>query len=133
MILVELALPGVVFLYNGEELGLPDVALPDAVLQDPVWQRSGHTERGRDGCRVPLPWAGAQPPFGFSAQANTWLPMPPEWAGLTVDAQLEDAASTRSLYRRALRIRADGAQQESPELEWFGAPPDAAVWLERPA
>ncbi|MGV7813219.1 alpha-amylase family glycosyl hydrolase, partial [Mycobacterium kansasii] len=61
MILVELALPGTVFLYNGSELGLPNVDLPDAVLQDPTWERSGHTERGRDGCRVPLPWQGAQP------------------------------------------------------------------------
>ena len=62
MALVMLALPGVAFVYNGEELGLPQVELPDEVLQDPVWERSGRTERGRDGCRVPLPWSGAAPP-----------------------------------------------------------------------
>ena len=67
MALVELALPGAVYLYNGEELGLPDVDLPDEALQDPVWERSGHTERGRDGCRVPMPWEGDAPPFGFTA------------------------------------------------------------------
>ena len=51
-----LALPGAVFIYNGEELGLPNVDLPDEALQDPVWERSGHARRGRDGCRVPMPW-----------------------------------------------------------------------------
>lgn len=57
-----LALPGTVFIYNGEELGLPDVLdLPDEVLQDPTWERSGRTERGRDKVRVPLPWSGDTP------------------------------------------------------------------------
>ena len=67
MAMLMLALPGTVFIYNGEELGLPDVDLPDEVLQDPTWERSGHTERGRDKCRVPIPWSGDAPPFGFSA------------------------------------------------------------------
>ena len=66
MAVVEFALPGAVFIYNGAELGLPNVDLPDEALQDPVWERSGHAERGRDGCRVPVPWEGAAPPFGFS-------------------------------------------------------------------
>ena len=66
MALVMLALPGAVFLYNGEELGLPNVDLPDEALRDPVWERSGHTRRGRDACRVPMPWEGDAPPFGFS-------------------------------------------------------------------
>ena len=61
MAMVMLALPGAVFLYNGEELGLPNVDLPEEVLQDPVWERSGHTDRGRDACRVPMPWAGELP------------------------------------------------------------------------
>ncbi len=61
MALVMLALPGAVFVYNGEELGLPNVDLPDEVLQDPTWERSGHQERGRDGCRVPMPWSGETP------------------------------------------------------------------------
>ncbi|MBU9765837.1 glycoside hydrolase family 13 protein [Mycobacterium sp. TNTM28] len=106
MALVMLALPGAVFVYNGEELGLPNVELPDAVLQDPVWERSGHTERGRDGCRVPMPWSGDVPPFGFSSTADTWLPMPAEWASLTVQRQLTDPASTLNFYRRAIQLRA---------------------------
>lgn len=110
MALVMLALPGAVFVYNGEELGLPNVALPDAVLQDPVWERSGHTERGRDGCRVPMPWSGKAPPFGFSSNPDTWLPMPAEWAAVTVQRQQADPASTLQFYRRAIRLRSVRAE-----------------------
>ncbi len=107
MALVMLALPGAVFVYNGEELGLPQVDLPDEVLQDPVWERSGRTERGRDGCRVPLPWSGDAPPFGFSANPDTWLPMPADWAGLTVQRQEADPSSTLNFYRRAIELRSN--------------------------
>ncbi|WP_396933640.1 alpha-amylase family glycosyl hydrolase [Mycolicibacterium sp.] len=119
MALVMLALPGAVFIYNGEELGLPNVDLPDAVLQDPVWERSGHTERGRDGCRVPLPWSGEAPPFGFSATADTWLPMPADWAALTVERQLADAASTLTFYRRALELRSSRGEFGGDGIEWL--------------
>jgi alpha-glucosidase len=106
MSLVLLALPGAAYVYNGQELGLPNVDdLPDAFLQDPIWERSGHTKRGRDGCRVPLPWDGTTPPFGFSANAETWLPQPGDWATLTVAAQEADADSTLALYRAALALR----------------------------
>ncbi|TFV59686.1 glycoside hydrolase family 13 protein [Mycobacterium sp. PS03-16] len=111
MALVMLALPGVVFVYNGEELGLPNVDLPDEVLQDPVWERSERTERGRDGCRVPMPWSGDAPPFGFSTTADTWLPMPAEWAALTVERQLADPDSTLHFFHAALRLR-----RERPEF-----------------
>ena len=100
-----LALPGAAFIYNGEELGLPNVDLPDEALQDPVWERSGHTRRGRDGCRVPMPWAGDAPPFGFSQNPTTWLPIPPEWSALTVEKQRDAADSTLSFFRRALELR----------------------------
>jgi alpha-glucosidase len=121
MALVELALPGSVYLYNGEELGLPNVELPDWALQDPVWERSGHSERGRDGCRVPVPWEGEAPPYGFSTTERTWLPMPPDWAPLSVGAQLEDPSSMLSLYRRALELRRE--HRRGGEPEWYGAPP----------
>uniref|UniRef100_UPI001178542B alpha-amylase family glycosyl hydrolase n=1 Tax=Allokutzneria sp. NRRL B-24872 TaxID=1137961 RepID=UPI001178542B len=122
MALVELALPGVVYLYNGEELGLPNVDLPDWALQDPVWERSGHTERGRDGCRVPMPWEGAGPTFGFTSGENTWLPMPQDWAPLTVEAQLEDPASMLSLYRQAIELRRTHPGFAGQDIEWYGAP-----------
>ncbi len=99
---VMLALPGAAFIYNGEELGLPNVDLPDKALQDPVWERSGHTRRGRDGCRVPMPWGGNAPPFGFSENPDTWLPIPREWSALTVEKQRDAADSTLSFFRRAL-------------------------------
>ena len=106
-VLLVLALPGGVYLYQGEELGLPEVEdLPEDVLQDPTWERSGRTSRGRDGCRVPLPWEGEEPPFGFSrAGGRPWLPQPGNWASVTVQAQRDDPESTLSLYRDALRLR----------------------------
>jgi alpha-glucosidase len=122
MALVELGLPGVVFVYNGEELGLPNVVLPEWALQDPKFLRTGDPTRSRDGCRVPIPWEGTAPPFGFSPGQHTWLPMPPEWAKLTVEHQLEDADSTLSLYREALELRGSHAAFAGTELEWYGAP-----------
>ncbi len=123
MILVELALPGAVFIYNGAELGLPNVDdLPEEVLQDPVWERSGHTERGRDGCRVPIPWEGDRPPFGFTAGERSWLPIPPDWAGLSVEAQLEELGSTLSLYRLAIELRGLRPEFAGSRIEWYGSP-----------
>ena len=122
--LLLLALPGPAFLYAGEELGLPDVDdLPDAVLDDPVWPRSGFTIRGRDGCRVPLPWSGTEPPFGFSPVAGpTWLPQPAAWAGLTAEAQDRAPASMLALYRRALGLRRSQPGLAGGAFRWLGTP-----------
>jgi alpha-glucosidase len=120
--LLQLALPGAAYLYNGDELGLPDVDLPDEVLQDPIWERSGHTERGRDACRVPMPWGGDTPPYGFSTAPDTWLPMPAGWAPLTVAAQGREAGSMLSLYRRALALRGSSPSISGNGLEWLPAP-----------
>jgi alpha-glucosidase len=120
--LMQLALPGAAYIYNGDELGLPNVELPDSALQDPVWLRSGGAERGRDGARVPLPWTGDSPPYGFSAGGRSWLPMPEGWAELTVEAQLENPTSMLSLYRQALEIRATHPAMSGDDVEWFGAP-----------
>lgn len=107
--LLQLALPGPACLFQGEELGLPEVLdLPDAARADPAFRRSGGTVRGRDGCRVPLPWSGTSPPYGFSelaAPAATWLPQPDGWARLTADVQRADQGSFLNLYRTALRLR----------------------------
>ena len=130
--LVQLALPGVAYLYYGDELALPNVELPDEVLQDPVWERSGHAERGRDGERVPMPWSGEKPPYDFSTAARTWLPMPDTWAELTVEAQLEDPASALSLYRQALELRRDHPAFGTEGLEWFSAP-EGCLAFRRPA
>ncbi|WP_229684138.1 glycoside hydrolase family 13 protein [Nocardia camponoti] len=128
MMMVELALPGAVFIYNGAELGLPNVDdLPESALRDPVWERSGHTERGRDGCRVPLPWEGKTPPFGFTT-GEPWLPIPAEWADRTVEAQLETLHSTLSLYRLAIDLRARRHEFSGDHIEWYGSPTGALAF-----
>ena len=104
-ILLLLALPGGAYLYQGEELGLPEVEdLPEELLQDPAWERSGRTVRGRDGCRVPIPWSTSGPSLGFGP-GKGWLPQPPEWGALSVEAQEADRGSMLWLYRDALRLR----------------------------
>lgn len=103
--LLMLALPGSAYLYQGEELGLAEVYdLPAAVLDDPVWIRSGHTEKGRDGCRVPLPWTVAGPSFGFG-DGGAWLPQPSGWGARSVEAQHGRPGSTLEMYRQALALR----------------------------
>lgn len=104
-ILLLLALPGSTYMYQGEELGLPEVwDLPEEVLTDPVWTSSGGAQRGRDGCRVPIPWAAGQTALGFSEGAP-WLPMPESYSELAVDRQLSDPSSTLILVREALAAR----------------------------
>ena len=126
--LMQLALPGTSFIYNGDELGLPNVDLPDWALQDPTWERSGHTERGRDGERVPMPWGGTKPPFEFTTGESSWLPMPGDWADLTVAAQEADPASTLWLYRRAVALRAATADLRGADFAWVDAPPDCLTF-----
>ncbi len=102
--LTMLALPGSAYLYQGEELGLEEVDVPPQLRQDPAWLRTGLP--GRDGARVPIPWSGTRPPYGFGTGRTTpWLPMPDDWSRLTVAAQRQDPASTWSFYRHALTAR----------------------------
>jgi len=103
-----MALPGSMYIYQGEELGLPEVEdIPFERRQDPMWHRSGGLDPGRDGCRVPMPWAGTEPPYGFSGEGASppWLDQPDDWAPLTVAAQSEASTSTLALYRAGLRAR----------------------------
>jgi len=104
-----LALPGSAYIYQGEELGLPEhTTLPHEVRQDPAFFRTRGTpnaETGRDGCRVPMPWEADAPAFGFSPTGASWLPQPAEWATLAVDAQTGDATSTLEFYRTAIALR----------------------------
>jgi alpha-glucosidase len=96
-------------------------------LQDPMYHRSGGTDPGRDGCRVPLPWSGVGPPFGFSpsiAHVEPWLPQPARWAALTVEAQRSDPASMLSLYRAALRIRRSEPGLSGGAMTWLPSASD---------
>ncbi len=98
--LLMLALPGSAYLYQGEELGLPEhTTLPDEARQDPTWVRSGHTQRGRDGCRVPIPWEADAPSYGFGPTDASWLPQPALWAEYALDRQRGVPGSTYELYR----------------------------------
>ena len=125
--LLTLALPGGVYVYQGDELGLPEVQeIPDHLIQDPTFVRSQGADRGRDGCRVPLPWTGAPGSFGFSpvgAPAAPWLPQPSGWAGLSVAAQLADPGSALSLYREALALRRERLTALTETLRWEEAGP----------
>ncbi|GAA2731203.1 glycoside hydrolase family 13 protein [Pedococcus aerophilus] len=118
--MLMLALPGGAYIYQGEELGLPNVDdLPDEVLQDPMFLRSGGQMRGRDGCRVPLPWSGTVPPFGFSPDGvQPWLPQPSTWRDLTVEAELADPDSMLSLHRTVLRLRRQTPGLAEAGLAW---------------
>jgi alpha-glucosidase len=119
-VLLTLALPGSAYLYQGEELGLPEVEdLPPEVLQDPTWERSGRTDPGRDGCRVPIPWSGTEPPYGFSTGSATWLPQPPDWADRTVEAQTGHPSSMLELYRTALRLRRENPALRREPMTWM--------------
>ncbi|MEV0634642.1 glycoside hydrolase family 13 protein [Streptomyces sp. NPDC050619] len=134
--LLMLALPGGAYIYQGEELGLPEVEdLPEAVLQDPIWERSGHTDRGRDGCRVPIPWSGAAPPFGFSPQnvsAEPWLPQPAGWGAFSAEAQTGDETSMLELYRAALRLRRELPALGDGTLTWLRAPEGVLAFSRAP-
>ncbi|HEV2345014.1 MAG TPA: glycoside hydrolase family 13 protein [Actinocrinis sp.] len=127
--LLTMALPGSVYVYQGEELGLWEIEdLPDSARQDPMWHRTGGADPGRDGCRVPLPWSGGEPPFGFSPSggaARPWLPQPGSWRDFTVEAQSEDPASMLELYRAALRLRHDepSLRSEREPMRWLPAAP----------
>lgn len=104
--LLQLALPGSAYLYQGEELGLPDhTMLPHEFRQDPAYEQSGHQNIGRDGCRIPLPWVADAPALGFSDSGASWLPQPDAYRGLATDQQRGVADSTLELYRSALRLR----------------------------
>ncbi len=103
--LILLGLPGSSYIYQGEELGLPEVwDLPAEVLDDPVWERSNGEQKGRDGCRVPLPWTADGPSYGFGA-GSAWLPQPDEWAKLAASVQAVDDGSMLNLFRETIKLR----------------------------
>ena len=123
MTLLVLALPGSAYVFEGEELGLPDhTTLRDEDRMDPGFFRSGGRDVGRDGCRIPLPWSGSEPGFGFGPSDKTWLPQPDEFGELAVDRQDGVAGSTLELYRAALALRR-GRALGAGDLTWHVSTP----------
>jgi alpha-glucosidase len=120
--LLAMALPGSMYVYQGEELGLPEAeSIPPDRRQDPMWHRSGGVDPGRDGCRVPIPWSGSKSPYGFSPneEAILWLDQPGDWAPLSVEAESHDPASMLSLYRTGLSIRREAPWGVNSLLHWL--------------
>ncbi|MBG0560307.1 glycoside hydrolase family 13 protein [Actinoplanes aureus] len=123
--LLSLSLPGAAYVYQGEELGLwENENIPVEQIQDPMYGRRGHT---RDGCRVPLPWSGDEPPFGFSS-ATPWLPQPQEWKDRTVQAQTGDPSSMLELYRSAIALRRAEPALHSDDFAWLDADPGVLAY-----
>jgi alpha-glucosidase len=128
--LAMLALPGSAYLYQGEELGLEEVDVAPEHRQDPGALRSGAP--GRDGCRVPLPWEGAAPPYGFGPGAGQpWIPQPLDWAELTVEAQWDRPGSTLEFYREALRCRREHALGTGDEITLVAGGPGDVLSFRR--
>ncbi|MDT4915574.1 MAG: alpha-glucosidase [Pseudonocardiales bacterium] len=128
--LLAMALPGSMYVYQGEELGLPEVEdIPAERRQDPMYFRSGGASPGRDGCRVPMPWSGSQPPYGFSPTAGvrTWLDQPADWAELTVAAETDNPTSMLALYRVALRLRRSHVIGAGP-FGWLPSDPEVLAF-----
>ena len=97
--------------------------LPAGARQDPTFRRTGGVEIGRDGTRVPIPWSGDEPPYGFGPAGSVpWLPQPTVWAELSVEAETADEGSTLSMYREALRIRRSHPGLTGTALGWLEAP-----------
>jgi alpha-glucosidase len=127
--LLTLSLPGGLYVYQGEELGLWEVEdIPSGLRQDPVWARTEGADPGRDGCRVPIPWSGQSSPFGFGA-GEPWLPQPAEWVSYTAEAEAEDPDSMLSLYRRGLALRSSLGE---PAVSWVDAGPDVLAFSRAP-
>ncbi|MZG13590.1 DUF3459 domain-containing protein, partial [Streptomyces sp. SID5914] len=131
--LLMLALPGSAYIYQGEELGLPDVTdLPDELRQDPSFFRAQGQDGFRDGCRVPIPWTREGSSYGFGA-GGSWLPQPAGWGELSVEAQTGVAGSTLELYRTALAVR-----REQPglgagtDVVWHDDAPTGTLRFDRP-
>lgn len=137
MALLTQALPGGIYIYQGEELGLEDADLPDEARQDPVFFRTQGADKGRDGARVPLPWQEGKS-FGFST-SQPWLPMPENWIGLDVASQEETSESSLNLYRTSLRIRTSHPALQmshtddvSQSIEWLDSPTGILVFRRNP-
>ena len=101
-----LGLPGSSYIYQGEELGLPEhTTIEDQYREDPTFFRTKGERVGRDGCRVPIPWESDAPAFGFNSTGKSWLPQPENYRGYARDAQRGVPGSTLELYKQLIRVR----------------------------
>jgi alpha-glucosidase len=130
------ALPGTPFIYQGEELGLPEAEVPYERRQDPYGIAFWPEIKGRDGCRTPMPWRAAEPHAGFSAAAargkvEPWLPVPEAHRGRAVDVQDVDPGSVLAFTRAFLKWRRTLPVLREGRGEFLDAPEPAIAWLRR--
>ena len=128
--LLLLALPGAVFIYQGQELGLEEVEIPEELRQDPIFFRTKGTDReriGRDGCRVPVPWSDGPPGFGFTT-GTPWLPIPDSWVDRSVEAQQGQPGSALEFHRLALLLRSASNALREGSFAWHESAPGTLVF-----
>ncbi|MDP2763327.1 MAG: alpha-amylase family glycosyl hydrolase [Brevundimonas sp.] len=116
-----LSLRGNVFLYQGEELGLPQADVPFDRLVDPEAIANWPETLGRDGARTPMPWRADAPHAGFST-ARPWLPVDPRHPPLAVDRQQPDGNSILNLTRRLIALRQGEPALRLGSLRFLDAP-----------
>jgi len=133
--LMALALPGGTYLYQGEELAVPEVRdIPENRLTDPRWKMSGYKDRGRDGCRVPIPWkTSPHGAFGFSTNEklnpeDSWLPASSWWGNYSAESQESDPNSTLNIYRKALAVRKLEPGLGDGPMEWIETGKDVVAF-----
>jgi alpha-glucosidase len=126
--LLLLALPGTAFIYEGQELGLEEVDLPDEARRDPIFFRTQGARKGRDGCRVPVPWESTPPGFGFTT-GTPWLPISESWKNLSVAVQDKESGSSLELFRFALKSRHESEALRSGSFRWLESPPGTLLFV----
>ena len=126
------ALPGGAYIYQGEELGLPSADLPDEARQDPAFIRSGGSDKGRDECRVPLPWDSTKSNYGYST-GKPWLPQPSDWAQYAMDVEAKDPESSLNFYKQMLQIRrGNAALGGEGAITWIESEPEIMHFTREP-
>ncbi|MHB2028278.1 MAG: alpha-amylase family glycosyl hydrolase [Acidimicrobiales bacterium] len=131
--LLALALPGSACIYQGEELGLGEVTdIPDEKRQDPIYFRTNKQSRGRDGCRVPMPWEPEGPTLGFNSDHEPWLPQPRAWSEISVATQLMDGDSTLRFFRTVLQLRSTIFSDDERDVTWEDAPRGVLIFRRGP-
>jgi len=125
-----LALPGCTYMYQGEELGLHEVTdIPESQIQDPQYLKNNKIEKGRDGCRVPLPWTSSGSSFGFGS-GGAHLPQPQWFTDYSVEKEEKDSQSPLSIYRKALALRKKLVTKE--EIKWHKTNDLSVLHFSRP-
>ena len=125
--LMQVALRGVLFIYQGEELGLPQADVSFEKLQDPEAIANWPQTQGRDGARTPMPWSKDGPHAGFSS-TEPWLPVDPRHYGQSVQVQESEAGSVLNFFRRAIALRKSSTALQRGEFEFLDAPQQVLLW-----